>query len=240
MKVWAAIDLRAGEAVQLVGGDPGDERVRLPDPAGIARRWLEAGFSHVHVVDLDAALGEGHNAEAIEAIAAAVDGRAVLQVGGGLRDEEAVDRVLRSGADRAMVGTRAVEDRPWLDAAAARFPDRLVVAADVRDGVVVSRGWTESTGQDADAFLTSLDPLPLAGVLVTDVGREGRQAGIDAARFRRAAAATRHPVIAAGGVTTAADLAALRGADVAGAVLGMALYSGRLTPADALQHEDDE
>ncbi|MEJ2503110.1 MAG: 1-(5-phosphoribosyl)-5-[(5-phosphoribosylamino)methylideneamino] imidazole-4-carboxamide isomerase [Gemmatimonadota bacterium] len=240
MKVWAAIDLRGGQAVQLVGGDPGEERVRIPDPAAVARRWLETGFRHIHVVDLDAALGDGDNRDGITAIAQAVKGRARLQVGGGVRDEGAVERVLRAGADRAMVGTRAVEDRPWLEGAVERFPDRLVVAADVRDDVVVSRGWTESTDQDAADFLGSLDPLPLAGVLVTDVGREGQQAGIDAQRFRRMAAATRHPVIAAGGVTTPADLAALRRAGIAGAVLGMALYSGRLDPAVALEHEDDQ
>jgi phosphoribosylformimino-5-aminoimidazole carboxamide ribotide isomerase len=239
VKVWAAIDLRGGEAVQLVGGDPGDERVRLPHPAAVARRWIDAGFTHVHVVDLDAALGEGHNGDAIAAVAEAVEGRALLQVGGGLRDGDAVERVLRAGADRAMVGTRAVEDRAWLERAVERFPDRLVIAADVRGDVVVSRGWTESTGRDAAELLASLDALPLAGVLVTDVSREGRQAGIDARRFRHMAGATRHPVIAAGGVTTTADLGALRDAGIAGAVLGMALYSGRLDPADALEYEDD-
>jgi phosphoribosylformimino-5-aminoimidazole carboxamide ribotide isomerase len=279
MKVFAAIDLRDGEAVQLVGGDPGDERVRIPDPVAVSRRWLDAGFRHIHVVDLDAALGTGDNGDAIAAIAAAIREpgagtagapygaldpgagaasapgrapqpggrerraeshgarRATLQVGGGIRDDDAVARVLSLGADRAIVGTRAVEDRAWLEAAAARFDGRLVVAADVRGGEVVTRGWTEGTGRDAIAFLRGLDAVPLAGVLVTDVGREGRQEGIDTARFRAVAGATRHPVFAAGGVTTPADLAALTDAGIAGAVLGMALYSGRIDPAAALEHD---
>ena len=250
MKVWAAIDLRGGEAVQLVGGDPSVEPVRLPDPAAVAGRWLDAGFSHIHVVDLDAALGDGRNDEAVSAIAAmvrsrredaAVGGSAaappVLQVGGGLRDDDAVARVLRLGAHRAIVGTRAVEDRGWLETAAERWPDRLVVAADVRDGQVVTRGWTEGTGRDAGDFLAGLDPLPLAGVLVTDVGREGRQEGIDGSLFHSLVGTTRHPVIAAGGVTARADLDALAEAGAAGAVLGMALYTGRLDPADALEVE---
>ena len=263
MRVWAAIDLRGGEAVQLVGGDPSVEPVRLPDPAAVAERWLDAGFRHLHVVDLDGALGEGRNDAAVAAIASAVRGRsaagpepvpsptaitgpgqepragrALLQVGGGLRDDDAVARALELGAHRAMVGTRAVEDRPWLDAAAERWPERLVVAADVRAGEVVTRGWTEGTGRDAAGFVAGLDPLPLGGVLVTDVGREGRQEGIDVGVFRELVEATRHPIVAAGGVTTRADLEALADVGVAGAVLGMALYTGRLEPADALDVED--
>ena len=243
MKVWAAIDLRGGEAVQLVGGDPSAEPVRVPDPAAVAERWLDAGFRHLHVVDLDSALGDGRNDDAIGAIAEVVAARSagggtLLQVGGGLRDNDAVARVLGLGADRAMVGTRAVEDRPWLEAAAGRWPDRIVVAADVRAGEVVTRGWTEGTGRDAAEFVAGLDGLALAGVLVTDVGREGRQAGIDVVVFRELVDATRHPILAAGGVTTPEDLAALADVGADGAVLGMALYTGRLTPADALDVED--
>lgn len=264
MRVWAAVDLRGGAAVQLVGGDPADERVKLPDPSAVASRWLDAGFSHIHVVDLDAALGSGRNDEAVAAIAAVVRARAraverssgrgpggavatdpssgkgkpVLQLGGGLRDHEAVARALELGADRAVVGTRAVEDRSWLEAEAGRFPDRLVVAADVRDGEIVTRGWTATTGREAAHFVAGLDALPLAGILVTDVGREGRQEGIEGGLFADLVAAARHPVIAAGGVGDPEDLDALRAAGVAGVVLGMALYTGRVHPADALERED--
>lgn len=240
MKVYAALDLRGGAAVQLVGGDPGDERVRLPDPAAVATAWLDRGFRNLHVVDLDAALGTGDNGGAVRDIAAVVRGRASLQVGGGLRDEGAIDRVLSLGADRAVVGTRAVEDRPWLEAAAQRFPERLVVAADVRARTILTRGWTATTATVATDFVGGLDPLPLGGVLVTDVGREGRQEGVDLDRFQSLARATAHPLLAAGGVTTPADVAALAHAGVAGVVLGMALYSGRLDPADALRYEEME
>ncbi len=265
MKVWAAIDLRGGAAVQLVGGDPSDERVRLPDPAAVVERWLDAGFRHIHVVDLDAALGSGRNDEAVAAIAAVVRGRTrgaareaagasgpgprraggpgvrpgpILQLGGGLRDDAAVARALELGAHRAVVGTRAVEDRGWLESAAERWPERLVVAADVRNNEVVTRGWTEGTGRDAHGFVAGLDPLPLAGILVTDVGREGRQEGIDGALFTRLVEASHHPVIAAGGVGGREDLDTLNAVGAAGAVLGMALYTGRVDPADALERED--
>lgn len=240
MKVFAAIDLRGGAAVQLVGGDPGDERVRVPDPAAVARRWIDEGFQRLHVVDLDAALGDGDNTAAISAIAGVCAGRASLQVGGGLRDEEAVRRALSLGADRAIVGTRAIEDRDWLQGTAERHPGQLVVAADVRDGAVLTRGWTDTTDLEVVGFVQRLAPLPLAALLVTDVGREGRQQGIDAQLFRRVAEATTHPLIAAGGITTTADLDALKEAGVDGAVLGMALYTGRLSPADALEREEQD
>lgn len=237
MKVYAAIDLRGGAAVQLVGGDPGDERIRLPDPDEVARQWLVAGFRHLHVVDLDAALGDGGNRTAIEAIARAAHGRASLQVGGGIRDAEAVEEALAAGAGRVIVGTRAVEDRPWLERMARRFPQQVVVAADVRGSALTTRGWTATAG-DAAKFVAALDDLPLAAVLVTDVTREGRQEGVDAERFRTLSVATRHPLIAAGGIAASGDLDALERAGVAGAVLGMALYSGRLDTATALGYED--
>jgi phosphoribosylformimino-5-aminoimidazole carboxamide ribotide isomerase len=238
LRIWAAIDLREGGAVQLVGGDPEQERVRIPDPAAVAGRWLDAGFTALHVVDLDAALGAGDNRDAVAAIAEAASGRAALQVGGGIRDDDAIARTLGLGVDQVVVGTRAVEDRAWLEAAAGRYTGRLVVAADIRHGMVVSRGWTESTGRAAGPFITGLDPLPLAAVLVTDVGREGQETGIDTAGFRDLLGMTRHDVIAAGGIAGTEDLDALRVAGAAGAVLGMALYSGRLDPAEALERED--
>lgn len=245
MRVFAAVDLRGGAAVQLVGGDPADERVRLPDPAATTRRWLEAGFRNLHVVDLDAALGEGDNAAAIAGIAgelAGVDPDGVaplLQVGGGIRDDEAIARVLDLGAHRVVVGTRAVEDRSWLEAAATAHPGQLTVAADVREGVVATRGWRESSGRRGVPFLAGLADLPLAAVLVTDVTREGRQEGVDRRLFAKLVdAAGPHPLIAAGGITTPDDLRALRDAGADGAVLGMALYSGRIDPAVALTLEE--
>ena len=246
MKVFAALDLRDGAVVQLVGGDPADERVRLPDPVQVARRWLDAGFRNLHVVDLDAVLGDRDNASAVGAIvdlarsadAATGPPPARIQVGGGIRSHDAIDRVLDLGVDRAIIGTRAVEDGDWLGRVAHRFPDRLVVAADVRDGRIVTRGWTASTALPAADFLASLQGLPLAAVLVTDVTREGRQEGIDRTLFARLVAASPYPLLAAGGITGRDDLMALRDAGADGAVLGMALYTGRLDPADALEMED--
>ena len=226
MIALAAIDLRGGRVVQLVGGRPEEERVSLPDPAAVARRWQEAGFAALHVVDLDGALSSGGPRDGVEEVRRAAT--VPVQVGGGVRDAEGVERLLASGAARVVVGTRAVEEPGWLEGLAARHPDRLVVAADVRGERVVTRGWTAEVELTAEALLERLDALPLGAVLVTDVGREGGMGGADTERFRRLAAATRHPLQASGGIAAAEDLRELARAGVSGAVLGMALYTGGL------------
>jgi phosphoribosylformimino-5-aminoimidazole carboxamide ribotide isomerase len=228
-----AVDLRAGRAVQLVGGRYDAERVSLPDPAAVARGWQDAGFTALHVVDLDAALGLGDNRGAIAAILESV--RVPVQVGGGVRDDDAAAALLGLGAARVVVGTRAVEDRPWLETLCARHPGRVIVAADVRDGIVVTRGWTAGADVDGEAFVASLEDLPLAAVLVTDVSREGRMVGADADRFAGLAAASRHPLQAAGGIGGVDDLVALERAGAAAVILGMALYTGTLEPATILR-----
>lgn len=230
MIAYAAIDLRAGRVVQLVGGRVHDERVSLPDPVAVAQRWQDAGFPALHVVDLDAALGLGDNSAAIEAI---LNGVTIpVQVGGGLRDDDAVARVLELGAARAIVGTRAVEDARWRRAIADRFPQQIVLAADVRAGRIATRGWQETTALQAEQFFQQVNSEPLAAVLVTDVSREGQMLGVDVDLFTRLANATVHPLLAAGGIRDAADLHALSRAGVSGAVLGMALYQGAIAASD--------
>lgn len=231
---YAAIDLREGRVVQLVGGKPGTERVSLPDPVAVARKWVTAGFTALHVVDLDAAMGTGSNRPHVLDILRAVD--VPVQVGGGVRNDATASELLAAGASRVIVGTRAVEDPAWLRALSARHPGRVVVAADVRGSRIVTRGWTEDSGIDAVEFLRGLDGLQLGGVLVTDVTREGQMVGIDEERFRALVAATRHPLLAAGGIGRIEDVRALARCGAAGAVLGMALYTGAV-PARALIQE---
>jgi phosphoribosylformimino-5-aminoimidazole carboxamide ribotide isomerase len=226
---YAAIDLRRGRVVQLVGGRPEDERVSLPDPAAVARRWQDTGFAALHVVDLDAALGSGSNDAAVLAVLESTS--VPVQVGGGVRSTAQARTLLEAGAARVVIGTRAVEDRPWLEELATRWPERVVVAADVKDGEVVVKGWTAGSGLHAADFLASLAELPLGGVLVTDVGREGRMVGADRELFAGLASASPHPLLASGGVAGAAELGALAASGVAGVVLGMALYTGALDAA---------
>ncbi len=225
MRAIPAVDLREGACVQLVGGAFEDERVRLPDPVAAARHWRAQGFATLHVVDLDAALGRGDNREVIAALLA--EGGDV-QVGGGVRDEAAIEWLLARGAARVVVGTRALEDTAWLDAAARAFPRRLVVAVDARDGRVATHGWTRTQDRDAVDAIRALSALPLAGILVTAVEREGRLAGPALELTERAARAAACPLIASGGIASAEDLRALESRGVAAAVLGMALYTGAL------------
>ena len=223
-----AVDLKGGRCVQLVGGRPEDERVSLPDPVAAAVRWRDAGFGTLHVVDLDAALGSGDNLDLLLEIVAATD--ATTQVGGGIRDDGRAERLLGGGADRIVVGTRALDDPQWLGALAAAYPGRVMVALDTKDGRILRKGWTEASALDLEAYLPSLAELPLAGILSTDVGREGRLQGIDRTATAAVVAASPHPVWASGGVTTTDDLEYLDGAGAAGVVLGMALYTEALDP----------
>lgn len=228
-----AVDLREGRCVQLVGGRPEDERISRPDPVGVAREWRAMGFQRIHVVDLDAALGLGDNLDVIEAIVAEAPGP--VQVGGGVRDEGRVEALLTRGVDAVVVGTRAVDDPAWLAQIAHAHPGRIAVAADVREGEVLRRGWTEGTSLEIGAFMKTLGPLPLAGILCTDVGREGQMQGIHREAVSALLAGAPHPVWISGGVTTMDDLAFLEDNGAAGAVLGMALYTETLNPAQVAQ-----
>jgi phosphoribosylformimino-5-aminoimidazole carboxamide ribotide isomerase len=223
-----AVDLREGRCVQLVGGRPEEERISLPDPVARARAWREMGFRALHVVDLDAALSFGDNRSVIRSVVEATD--ADVQVGGGVRDEEGVEGLLDLGVERVIVGTRAIEDPPWLEKVAAAHPGRVTVAADIREGVVMTKGWTESTGLPVQDLLDRLAPLPLAGILCTDVSREGRMEGPDLRRAVDVIRGSRHPLWISGGISDMEELRALEAAGAAGAVLGMAIYTGVLAP----------
>lgn len=225
-----AVDLREGRCVQLVGGRPEDERVSVADPVGQALSWWEMGFQTLHIVDLDAALRLGENREMIRKIVEASP--ATVQVGGGVREDNDVEGLLALGVQRVIIGTRAIDDPEWLAKLSETHPDRVMVAADIRDGIVVRKGWTEDTGIPILKLLEALDPLPLAGILCTDVSREGRMEGIDLPGAKAVVTGTRHPVWISGGITTMDELRALHSAGTAGTVLGMALYTGTIPPGD--------
>ncbi|HUF29671.1 MAG TPA: HisA/HisF-related TIM barrel protein [Gemmatimonadaceae bacterium] len=226
-----AVDLRDGACVQLVGGEYAAERVRLDDAVAVAAGWVTLGFSALHLVDLDAATGRGDNAALVGAIVSAAG--VPVQVGGGVRTAEDIERLLALGAVRVVVGTRALEDPAWLERAAAGAPGRLVVAVDVRERCVVTRGWTHTLPDGLESVLARLDELPLAGLLVTAVHREGRMEGPDVELTREVAGLVRQPVHASGGIAGIDDLRALSSAGAAAAVVGMALYTGALDARQA-------
>lgn len=221
-----AIDLRDGHCVQLVGGDYSKEALRLDEPLLVAQRWVAAGFSRLHLVDLDAATGRGNNRELLREII--LRSGVLAQVGGGVRDEDALSGLLDDGADRVVVGTRGVEDPEWLAEQAERVPQRIVLAADVNLRKVVTRGWAKETSRDVLDLIRELEHLPLAGLLVTAVHKEGQMQGTDLALMADVVDAAPWPVIASGGVSSMQDLQALEDRGVAAAVLGMALYTDAL------------
>jgi phosphoribosylformimino-5-aminoimidazole carboxamide ribotide isomerase len=225
-----AVDVKGGRCVQLVGGRPDAVAVSLPDPVAAAERWYRAGFGTLHVVDLDAALGSGDNLPVILDVVRATE--AETQVGGGIRDDARALALLEGGADRIVVGTRALDDRAWLSALARTYPARVMVALDTRNGRILRRGWTEETSLELSEYLPSLEALPLAGILSTNVGREGRLQGIDREACREVIEISAHPVWASGGVTTTGELEYLDRVGAAGAVLGMALYTDTLNAVD--------
>ena len=228
-----AIDLRDGACVQLVGGAYDDERVRLAEPGAVARAWAALGFRHLHLVDLDAATGRGSNAPVVRSLLE--ERSADVQVGGGIRDEEAVEVLLAAGASRVVVGTRALEEPHWLAAISARFRDRIILAVDVRDGRVATHGWARTLSVTALDVVDAVNDQPLAGILVTAVDREGLLRGPDLPLMARVAAASQAPVYASGGITTLGDLRALADHGLAGAIVGMALYTGALDPRAAAE-----
>ena len=228
MRAIPAIDLRDAACVQLIGGSYAREAVRIADPVAVARRWEDAGFRELHIVDLDAATGVGSNAGTIADIVRMTSMH--CQVGGGIRSSDAVARVLDAGADRVVMGTRALEDADWLLETATAFPNRVVVAADVLDNTVVVRGWQNSTGRSIQQVLASLATVPLAAVLVTAVHKEGRMAGPDLDLAASVMSASTQPVQASGGIASLADIRALAELGVSAVILGMSLYTGALDP----------
>ena len=227
MQVIPAIDLRDGACVQLVGGSYADERVRIADPLAVAENWAEMGFGRIHLVDLDAATGRGSNRETVKAI---LDARGPTQVqcGGGVRDLAAITELFAAGASEVVLGTRAIEDRPWLDDVVLRYPNRIIVAADTKGGRIVTRGWSEIDSRSVIDFIDELSVFPLAAILVTAVDREGRMEGPDLDLMEEIILRSTVPLQASGGVASIDDLHSLDELGVSAAIVGMALYTGSM------------
>ncbi len=226
MIVMPAVDIRDGACVQLVGGDYAREMIRIANPVQVALGWQAKGFEWLHVVDLDAATRTGNNSAAVEEILSTVNAR--VSVGGGVKSLEQTERLLEKGASRVVIGSRGIEDREWLRDLAETFPRKIVLAADVKNRVVLTAGWRDQSAVRLEDLVAELNEIPLAAVLVTAVHREGQQAGTDLQLFDDLASALTVPLIASGGITTMHDLSALSKKNISAAVIGMALYTGAL------------
>jgi phosphoribosylformimino-5-aminoimidazole carboxamide ribotide isomerase len=225
-----AIDIRGGRCVRLVHGNFSRETIYGDDPVAMARHWQAEGATRLHVVDLDGARsGQRANADVIRRICGAM--RIPVQVGGGIRDELAARQVLDAGADRVIIGTAALQEslQEWLQ---HLDPDQLIVSIDARDGMVATHGWLKTTSRSATNFARELASLGVVRVLYTDISRDGTLAGPNIEATRALVEQTRLRVLASGGVSTPADLAALAEAGAEGAIIGTALYEGRLRLKD--------
>jgi phosphoribosylformimino-5-aminoimidazole carboxamide ribotide isomerase len=234
-EVIPAVDVKDGETVQLVGGDP-DTGTAYGDPVEIAERWIDAGAETLHLVDLDGAFaGERVNDTALGRIVDAVGDETDLQVGGGIRTvADAVD-LIDAGVDRVILGTAAVETPEIVGEISGKRPDTVTVSLDAKDDEVVVSGWTEGTGLDPAEAAERYEELGACSILFTDVDVEGQLAGVNQEAVRAVADAVEIPVIASGGVASVEDVVALRDAGAGAVVVGTALYEEEFTLAEAIE-----
>ncbi|MHB8737416.1 MAG: 1-(5-phosphoribosyl)-5-[(5-phosphoribosylamino)methylideneamino]imidazole-4-carboxamide isomerase [Candidatus Dormibacteria bacterium] len=227
------MDLRRGQCVRLLRGDFGRATSYSDDPVATARSFRELGATRLHVVDLDAARGDGDNRAVIREVAA-LPGVAV-QVAGGIRDLEVARAWIRSGAEWVVVGTVAVEAPSEAERIFRDLPGQALLAVDVRGSTVRTRGWEESTALGLDAVLGSFAHEPPAALIVTSIERDGGLEGPDLELIRQAVRAFPGPVVASGGIRDLDDLAACEPAGASAAIVGRAIYEGRLDLAAALR-----
>ena len=229
MLVIPAIDLKDGRCVRLRQGDMAAETVYSEDIVAVARNWQQCGASLIHVVDLNGAVGgEPKNLPQIEAVRKAVT--VDVQVGGGIRTIETVRRYLKAGVSRVVLGTAALTDRAFLEQACTEFPRQVVLGLDARDGKVAVKGWTAVSETKAIDLLREVRGLEIGAVIYTDIARDGMLNGPNLTALKEVVASSAFPVIASGGISHVEDLLAVRllGPKIEGAIVGKALYDGKL------------
>jgi phosphoribosylformimino-5-aminoimidazole carboxamide ribotide isomerase/phosphoribosylanthranilate isomerase len=234
LELLPAVDVADGQAVRLVQGAAGSE-TSYGDPLAAALAWQSAGAEWIHLVDLDAAFGRGSNAELLAGVIDRLDVR--VELSGGIRDDESLKRALSTGCARVNLGTAALEAPDWVRRAIAEHGDKIAVGLDVRGTTLSARGWTKDGGELYDV-LARLDADGCARYVVTDVNKDGTLTGPNLQLLRDVCAATDQPVVASGGVSSLADLAALSTLvplGVEGAIVGKALYAGAFTLEEALE-----
>jgi phosphoribosyl isomerase A len=233
LQLLPAVDVAGGVAVRLVQGEAGSETA-YGDPLDAALAWQSAGAEWIHLVDLDAAFGRGSNADLLAGVVRALDVR--VELSGGIRDDDSLEAALATGCARVNLGTAALEDPDWTRHAIGRYGERVAVGLDVRGTTLAARGWTQEGG-DLWETMARLDADGCARYVVTDVTKDGMLRGPNVDLLREVCRRTERPVVASGGVSSLADLEALRvlvPEGVEGAIVGKALYAGAFTLEDAL------
>jgi len=230
MIIIPAVDIKGGKCVRLLQGRMDAETVFGEDPVAMARKWESAGASLIHVVDLDGAIQKSpQNLASIRKIVEQV--KAPIQVGGGIRNEDTVQMYMDLGVSRTIIGTEAIRNPALIERLCKRYPGRIVVAIDARNGRVAIEGWTETTGVEAVTLAKQFEDVGVAAINFTDIHRDGMQTGPNIEETRRLAEAVCIPVVASGGVSALEDIKnifPLKSSGVTGIIVGKALYSGSL------------
>lgn len=229
MQVIPSIDLLRGQAVKLIGGIPGTGSI-IGDPLKTLRYWEAEGARRIHIVDLDAALGQRSNRTLVNRLL--VRAKVRTQIGGGIRSLRAARALLDHGADHVMVGTRALNP-DWLERAASELRDRLIVSCDALGETVVYQGWTRKSRWTLQEFAREIRHLPLGALLYTNVRVEGRRRGVQWRPVKRLLAVAHHPVIIAGGISSLSDVRRFKRLGVHATIIGSALYAGAFRLRDA-------
>ena len=239
MEIIPAIDIKDGRCVRLKQGDMQSATVFAEDPAAMAQHWLEQGASRLHLVDLNGAFaGKPRNELAIREVVSVIGEDIPLQLGGGIRDLDTIERYLDDGITYVIIGTAAVKNPGFLHDACYAFPGHIIVGLDARDGKVATDGWSKMTGHDVVDLAKKFEDYGVEAIVYTDIGRDGMLTGVNVEATVRLARELKTPVIASGGIASVADINQLvpyAGDGIIGAIAGRALYEGKLDFREALK-----
>ena len=234
MILFPAIDLSEGKAVRLLRGDYNRKTVFSDDPLSVARDFVACGATHVHLVDLDGAKdGTTPNSGVVKAIATKTP--LFCEIGGGVRSLDTAEYYFSCGVDRVILGTAAVTDPAFLEAAVREYGEKIAVGADVKDGEIAIRGWTEKSGVKLDDFMRKMVELGVGCVIVTDISKDGAMKGTNRELYRELSEKYGVPVTASGGVSDLSDVIALRELNLYGAIIGRAYYNGAIDLKEAIK-----
>ena len=234
MILFPAIDLFEKKAVRLYKGDYANMTVYSENPIEIARDFENCGCTHIHMVDLEGAKdGTTPNLYVVEQVAKETG--LFVEIGGGIRDMETVERYLAAGVSRVILGTAAVNDEAFLRAAVARYGDKIAVGADVKDGCIAIKGWLETSAVTLEDFLWKMEDIGVKNIICTDISKDGAMKGTNLALYQTLSEQFRLEITASGGVSSLADVTRLREMDLYGAIIGKAYYTGAIDLKEALE-----
>jgi len=234
MILFPAIDLYEKKAVRLYKGDYANMTIYSENPIEIAKDFEAQGCTHIHMVDLEGARdGTTPNLSIVEQVAK--DTGLFVEIGGGIRSMETVERYLNAGVDRVILGTAAISDEPFLRAAVAKYGEKIAVGADVKDGCIAIRGWLETAPVTLGDFLQAMESIGVKNIICTDISRDGAMRGTNLELYRQLSRQFRLDITASGGVSSLADVRKLREMELYGAIIGKAYYTGAIDLKEALE-----